>query len=68
MHEFPLNIQEKVEFLDPAINFYLRKSEVDIQSLARWTHNMDFETVELVMIPYNERYVFFIFYFFLLCT
>ena len=68
MHEFPLNIQQKVEFLDPSVSFYLRQSEVDIQSLARWTHNMDFETVELVMIPYNERYVLFIFYFFLLCT
>ena len=62
MHEFPLNIQQKVEFLNPSVSFYLRQSEVDIQSLARWTNNMDFETVELVMIPYNERYMYFLFF------
>lgn len=54
-----------MEFLDPSVSFYLRQSEVDIQSLARWTNNMDFETVELVLIPYNERYVFVIFLFLL---
>lgn len=54
MHGFPLNVQQKVEFLDPAICHYLRSSDVDIKTLARWTNKMDFETVELFLIPYNE--------------
>ena len=52
--EFPLELQAIIEVVDPSISHYLRK-ETDILNLERWVANIDFQKVELIFIPYNEK-------------
>ncbi len=57
MHMFPLNIQQKVEVIDPSISHYLRR-EGSINDLKKWLARVDFETCELFLIPYHQEYGF----------
>lgn len=57
MLEFSEEIQSVIEVIDPSISHYMRM-EPDILNLERWITNVNLEKVELLLIPYNERYAF----------
>lgn len=55
MLDFPMEIQAVIEIIDPTISHYLR-AESDLFCLERWVSHMNMDKVELIFIPYNERY------------
>ena len=59
MQDFPLDIQVTIEVMEPSISHYLREEPV-LSSLKHWVTNVDFDKVELLFIPYNERYAIFL--------
>lgn len=54
MHDFPLELQAKIEVIDPSISYYLR-NELELRRLDRWVKQINFKKVELIFIPYNEE-------------
>lgn len=63
---FPIDISKHVEVLDPSISHYLRQEEIDKESLEHWLGRIDFAELDLLLLPYNEKYQssFFLFKFF----
>ena len=55
MLDFPRDIQSVIEVLDPSISHYMRV-EPNIISLEKFFANVNMEKVELILIPYNEKY------------
>lgn len=55
MLDFPMEIQAVIEIVDPSISHYLI-AEPDLLYLERWVTHMNMDKVELIFIPYNQRY------------
>ncbi|KAI5075628.1 hypothetical protein GOP47_0009704 [Adiantum capillus-veneris] len=53
MHTYELDLQQKVEYLDPSISHFLR-TETNIRELTKWLIHVDLEICEIFLIPYHE--------------
>lgn len=51
-----MDVQEVVDMVDPSISYYLTR-EPDLQNLESWIANIDFSKIEVLLVPYNEKYV-----------
>ncbi len=54
MHTYEPDIQQKVDFMDPAISHFLRTS-TNIRELTKFVTYVDLEICEFFMIPYHEK-------------